>query len=320
MNEKGINKSLSEKNMIEVIIVEKNKFTEFIKGKGYYVLLFVGVIAIAAVAIVGSQLSPEKQSEGEDYVDLNEVNDNIDDQGEDIELTENDPVSEGIANNADNSSEDTVANENAGQEVANNEDLIEYEGYAEDITKDKEQTQQTEVAAAETEEEIPEAVETTGTTVEADASPTMNNLSFKEADGLLWPVNGNVIMDYSMDHTVYFATLMQYRTNPAMILDAEVGTEVKAAADGIVTAIETDNEETGLTVTMNIGDGYSVIYGQLDNVSLEVGDSISEGEVIGTINEPTKYYSVEGSNLYFMVLEDDQSLNPMLFLRSNQGE
>ncbi|MBB2184638.1 M23 family metallopeptidase [Lachnospiraceae bacterium MD1] len=143
----------------------------------------------------------------------------------------------------------------------------------------------------------------------------MENLSFKADEGLLWPVNGNVIMNYSMDHTIYFATLMQYKCNPAIIIDAEVGTEVKAAATGIVSSIDTDNEETGLTVTVNIGDGYSVVYGQLDNVSLEVGDMVNEGDIIGTVSEPTKYYTLEGSNLYFQVLENEQTVNPMLLLR-----
>jgi murein DD-endopeptidase MepM/ murein hydrolase activator NlpD len=108
---------------------------------------------------------------------------------------------------------------------------------------------------------------------------------------------------------------MQYKCNPAIIIDAEVGTEVKAAATGIVSSVEENNEETGCTVTMSIGDGYSVVYGQLDNVELEVGDSVSEGDVLGTIDEPTKYYSVEGSNLYFKVMENEQTVNPMLLLR-----
>jgi murein DD-endopeptidase MepM/ murein hydrolase activator NlpD len=118
-----------------------------------------------------------------------------------------------------------------------------------------------------------------------------------------------------MDHTIYFATLMQYKCNPAIIIDAEVGTEVKSAADGVITKIDATNEETGFTVTMEIGDGYSVVYGQLDNVTLEVGDSVAKGDVIGTVSEPTKYYTVEGSNLYFQVMENGQTLNPMLLLR-----
>ena len=32
------------------------------------------------------------------------------------------------------------------------------------------------------------------------------------------------------------------------------------------------------------------------------------------VNEPTKYYSVEGTNLYFQVLKDGEPVDPMNFM------
>jgi murein DD-endopeptidase MepM/ murein hydrolase activator NlpD len=309
----GINKFLSEKNIIEVITVNKNKFTEFFKGKGYYVLLFVGVLAIAAVAVVGSQLSSNNGEEEQNFVNLNDTDDDqlaVDDT--DIDLAENDPITEGIANLNDNPNTDVATNDDANEVVESNGSQVELEGYETPVGSDDAKAEDdTEEASTE-----PDAVETTGDTVETDTNNIANNLSFTAEDDLLWPVNGNVIMNYSMDHTIYFATLKEHKVNPAVIIDAEVGTEVKAAANGVVTSVETNNEETGFTVTMNIGGGYSLVYGQLDteSVDLEVGDAVEEGSVIGTIGNPTKYYSIEGSNLYFQVLEDDQIVNPMLYL------
>lgn len=295
--------------------MKKNKFTEFLKGKGYYVLLFVGVVAIATVAIIGSQLSSEQKDQGDSIVDLNAPDDNIAAVEDDTEQAENNPVSEGIVNNANNSANDTAAKDNSGQVVASNEDLIEYEGdYGEVNVPVLPEATVPEVVAEVVKEE-PAAVETAGTTVQADTTSVTDSLKFKAEEGLLWPVKGDVIMNYSMDHTIYHATLMQYKCNPAIIIDAEVGTEVMAAANGIVSSIDTDNEETGFTITMNLGDGYSVVYGQLGNVGLEVGDKVNEGDVIGTVDEPTKYYTIEGSNLYFEVLENEQTINPMLLLR-----
>lgn len=318
---RGINKKLSEKNIIEVITVNKNRFTEFFKGKGYYVLLFVGVLAIAAVAIVGSQLSSNSKDEGREYVNLNDdTEDNIAANEDDTQLAENNPISDGIANTEGDSSDYAYTNEDENEAVESNGDQVEYEDYGTDVSgneqeqvTDDTQASESEIASEDTEDA---AVETTGNAVEADTSSVADNLSFKSDDGLLWPVEGNVIMNYSMDHTIYFATLMQYKCNPAIIIDAEVGTEVKAAAKGVVSNIEED-AETGFTITMNIGDGYSLVYGQLDknSVTLEVGDVVEEGDVIGTVGEPTKYYSVEGSNLYFQVLEDEETVNPMLLLR-----
>ena len=80
-------------------------------------------------------------------------------------------------------------------------------------------------------------------------------VSFKEGDSLNWPVEGSILLDYSMDSTTYFATLDQYKYNPALLIQSDVGTDVCAAASGIVESI-TETDETGITVTMDIGGGY----------------------------------------------------------------
>lgn len=144
-------------------------------------------------------------------------------------------------------------------------------------------------------------------------TPSLPALSFSDNDTVIWPVEGNVILNYSMDKTVYFATLDQYKYNPALIIAGAVGKEVQAAADGKVTSIKTD-AQTGVTITVDLGDGYEAIYGQLDEVCVSQGELIYQGELIAYMGEPTKYYSVEGPNLYFQMLKDGQPINPMGFV------
>ena len=38
------------------------------------------------------------------------------------------------------------------------------------------------------------------------------------------------------------------------------------------------------------------------------------GAVIGHVAEPTKYYSVEGSNVYFKLIKDGEAVNPLDYL------
>ena len=140
-------------------------------------------------------------------------------------------------------------------------------------------------------------------------------LTFSEADQLDWPLNGDVILNYSMDQSVYFATLDQYKYNPALVIAGEVNSKVMAAADGQVISVET-TPETGETMTVDIGGGFQLIYGQLKELQFSPGDRISKGELIGFVSEPTKYYSVEGSNLYFEMLRDGEPVNPMNYLTS----
>lgn len=158
---------------------------------------------------------------------------------------------------------------------------------------------------------IDEMEEASGTDVMVE-EPT---LSFSpEMDKLLWPVAGNVILDYSMDKSVYFSTLDQYKYNPAVIIQGSPDASVMCAAQGKVTKIET-LEETGTTVTMDIGDGYELIYGQLKELTVKEGDYLKAGETLGYISDPTKYFAKEGCNLYFEVRKDGESVDPMTLLQ-----
>ena len=132
-------------------------------------------------------------------------------------------------------------------------------------------------------------------------SPTVQ---FSEDTTLSWPAAGTILMDYSMDGTVYFKTLNEYKYNPALIIGSEVGNPVVASARGIVENIAV-NEETGTTLTMNIGNDYELIYGELKEV---------QGQLLGYVSEPTKYYCEEGSNLYFAMKKDGQIIDPCLYL------
>ncbi len=129
---------------------------------------------------------------------------------------------------------------------------------------------------------------------------------------MLWPMEGNVILNYSMDSTIYFATLDQYKYNPAVIIAGEVNNKVYSVAKGKVIGLS-NNEETGCTMTVDLGDGYRAIYGQLKEPNFAVGDYVESGHVLGYVAEPTKYYSVEGSNLYFALQKDGQPVDPVAF-------
>lgn len=170
---------------------------------------------------------------------------------------------------------------------------------------------------AETGEAQPKAEEVTAEETAASVKPQKTSameLHFDIEAGLLWPVSGSVILDYSMDQTVYFTTLDQYKYNPAVIISGNVNDKVKAAASGKIIEIST-NEVTGCTVTMDVGDGYHAIYGQLKEVPYEVGAYVEAGNTLGFVNEPTKYYALEGSNLYFAMEKDGVPVDPVEFFQ-----
>ena len=73
--------------------------------------------------------------------------------------------------------------------------------------------------------------EQNGTGTQATAGKS-HNINFTEDSYILWPVNGAVIMSYSMDKTVYFQTLDQYKYNPAVIIEGAEGDQVLCGAPG----------------------------------------------------------------------------------------
>ena len=138
------------------------------------------------------------------------------------------------------------------------------------------------------------------------------HFDLQKAD-IMWPIEGTVLLDYSNDATIYFPTLQQYQYNPAMIIAGEVNSKVYFVAKGKITNIET-NEVTGCTVTQELGNGYTAKYGQLKELNFKVGDMVESGQVVGYVSEPTKYYSLEGPNVYFQVLKDNEPIDPQELL------
>lgn len=132
-------------------------------------------------------------------------------------------------------------------------------------------------------------------------------------DQTVWPIEGEILLDYSMDTTIYFPTLEQYRCNPALVIEGAVNDKVYAMARGKITKIS-ENEETGCTVTQDLGDGFTAVYGQLKELNFSEGDIVESGQVIGYVNEPTKYYVEEGSNVYFRLEKDGKAVNPKEYL------
>ena len=198
------------------------------------------------------------------------------------------------------------------QQAKEEDELLENEDNMQAENEREEESQSANTGDVQAEiEEHPEIIEPEIDIIEPSVQESP--LVFSEEDVLSWPVDGNVLIPFNMEQTVYFATLDQYKYNPAVIIAGDVGEEVWAATDGKVTSIRED-AQTGTTVTVDLGDGYEAVYGQLGELHVKEGDRIDEGVLIGYLGEPTKYYSVEGCNLYFQLLKDGEAVDPLHYL------
>lgn len=158
--------------------------------------------------------------------------------------------------------------------------------------------------------------ENTNTQEKKEETKTEEASIFKQELLFAMPLAGNIVMDYSVDHTIYDATLDQYRTNDHISIEAKKGDSVKAAEDGTVESIQTDDER-GVTVVINHDNGWQTTYSQLqEDVVVKEGDKVKKGQEIGFVAEPTKYSVALGEHVDFSIAKDGIKLDP----KSNVAE
>lgn len=293
------------------------------------IMLASSVFVLTALTVTGIYVNKNNKEEQEDYVvDFEAL------EGQNTQTAENMMSGEELDTlfaevGTDDLDYDPSFQEANSQKVENTEEEKKKDKSAEDEKSEEknqdvsEQSDQNDKKSDEKEKKkaeeeagmFDETVDTAGkntTTEEAEAISTTVQpaLDFSEEDGLVWPIVGDVLINYSMDKTIYFPTLEQYKYNPAIVISATQGENIVAAADGRVTSVGYD-PVIGNTVVMDLGNGYELTYGQLDNIIVSEGSYVSVGDTIGTVASPTKYYSLEGTNVYFMLTKDDQPVNPM---------
>lgn len=293
---------------------KNTKTTSFFKQKSY--MLASVLMLMAVFGMTGVYLSEERaEKKQQEQLVLEEQQ-----QQEQLALEEQ---QEKLAK-AQETEEDIFMADNST--LVQNDDFLDDPAVVSGNQEEVEVEPEKEAASAENEEDAEEDAEEVKETLEETkegqeeeiqetaSAQVQKELHFDALNEMGWPLQGNVLMNYSMEQTVYFATLDQYKYNPALIIQGNVNDKVLSVADGRITQIET-SEETGCTVTVELGDGYSAIYGQLKEVPFEIEDYVKAGDTIGYISEPTKYYSVEGANLYFQMTKDGASVDPMEFLQ-----
>lgn len=266
------------------------------------------VLVLGSLTATGLWLGRDRSNQDEGYVvDLSAIENNtaagLDDENG-VNLAEN--VTQG-ASPADDLDYDPYFQETNSQKVENpdeseSDSMSEGTG-RESASGDKKNQETNEQEEADQEENT--------TALSTAMQPA---LTFSDSDTLVWPIVGNILINYSMDKTVYFPTLQQYKYNPAIIIQANEGDLITAATAGKVSSVFTDTQ-IGNGITMELGGGYEATYGQLTNILVSEGSYVAAGDVIAEVAAPTKYYSVEGTNVYFKLTKDGEPVNPMTKLK-----
>lgn len=75
----------------------------------------------------------------------------------------------------------------------------------------------------------------------------------------------------------FFKTMSQHN---GVDYSVPLGTAVFATADGMVRSMQTRGQTSGLSVTLDHGNGYETVYSHLDKAAVEPGRKVSRGDII----------------------------------------
>ena len=129
------------------------------------------------------------------------------------------------------------------------------------------------------------------------------------------PLIGETVAAFSIDELQYNETMGDWRTHDGMDIAAEPGTQVCAAAAGTVLDVRND-DLMGTTVVLSHDGGYDTIYANLQAVpTVEVGDYVTAGQVIGSVGHTALSEAAEPTHLHFGVTKDGEYVDPAEFLQ-----
>lgn len=306
-------------------------------GKEKAIMLAASVFVLSALTLTGVYVKENNVKQNDDgfSIDLSSLENNniVDEQAEadaeepDASLLVQNPnaeyeldleavLEEGELDNAELAERKEKKNENTTETPQANKENPKKQATPETTSADETQNTKKENPDPSTEESASQNEQAAASGEESasvSTTATWRALEFKEESGLVWPTVGEILINYSMDQTIYFPTLAQYKYNPAIIIEAAEGKTIVAAADAQIVDIFQD-DEIGNALKMDLGNGYELIYGQLSDIQVSKGAYVAAGDVIGTVGAPTKYYSVEGSNLYLKLSKDGEPRNPLTLL------
>lgn len=166
--------------------------------------------------------------------------------------------------------------------------------------------------------EVKETEEKKEVTVKSVASENKKQVTTeakKKELSFMYPVQGNLGMEYSKDGLVYSKTLSEWIIHQGIDIIAEKGSQVVACEDGVVEKIVKD-PGYGITIVIKHDDGYKSVYSNLSTDSMvKMGDKVKKGQVISGVGDTASFEVLEEPHLHFEMWKEDKVLNPKEILK-----
>lgn len=124
-----------------------------------------------------------------------------------------------------------------------------------------------------------------------------------------------VVNPFSGSELVKSETTGSWQTHNGTDISAEVSTEVFAVYDGEVMAVN-DDPLWGTTVEIDHHNGYTTKYcGLAKDLSVQAGDVVSSGQLIGAVGDTADIESALGSHLHIEATHNGEYIDPVSLLK-----
>lgn len=287
---------------------KKRSFYQIMDKQGFYIILILCVGIVGATSFwVSNQESQDHISEGPNNPFGEEVEPEVQLVEDDVTAEEDDAeatgrIGEGKPEEAKTSEKSlTVENEkaNVNKETSDNAQEVQ-----EIVEKPKETTKNADEESESTEEKTKDDKKAEAASTSEVSEEDSTNISMSV------PVMGKMSLPFADDHLVYHETLDQWSTHKGIDIKASEGTPVKAALDGEVVEVINDSI-IGITITLKHDDDLITRYSNLStDAMVNVGDKVTEGQIISGVGKTAANKTLEGPLLHFQVLKDDKLVNP----------
>ena len=136
------------------------------------------------------------------------------------------------------------------------------------------------------------------------------------------PVDGKISLDFSDTTLIFSQTMKDYRTHLGVDIGADLGTEVLAVADGIVTNVWVD-PFMGTCISIQHSGKAISIYKNLDPTikdGIVTGSAVNSGDVIAYIGKSANNERAEVPHLHYELKINDKHVDPKLYLTFSNEE
>ncbi len=142
------------------------------------------------------------------------------------------------------------------------------------------------------------------------ARETMAAEEMPPVDYFIWPVNGALLRDYSVEALSYDPTMTDWRVHGGWDIAAPLGEPVLSTANGRVTAVSAD-DALGAVVEVTHSNGLTSLYANLDpECPVSVGQIVRVGSVLGTVGKSARAESAQESHLHFALKQSGVPVDP----------